>query len=64
MKCVSEMIGTFFLVLTVGLNVLGKSPAGAYCKFFKARVPSGRLGGSLRFGIAVLVVANEVRGEK
>jgi len=29
-KCVSEMIGTFFLVLTVGLNVLGKSPAGAW----------------------------------
>merc|ERR1719236_238780 len=26
-KLVSEFIGTFFLVLTVGLNVLGKSPA-------------------------------------
>jgi aquaporin Z len=26
----SEFIGTFMLVLTVGLNVLGKSPAGAY----------------------------------
>ena len=29
-KCCSEFIGTFFLVLTVGLNVLGKSPAGAW----------------------------------
>mmetsp|Transcript_150795 Transcript_150795/g.274434 ORF Transcript_150795/g.274434 Transcript_150795/m.274434 type:complete len:454 (-) Transcript_150795:65-1426(-) len=29
-KLVSEMLGTFFLVLTVGLNVLGKSPAGAF----------------------------------
>merc|ERR1719231_1089825 len=28
-KCVSEMIGTFFLVFTVGLNVLGSSPAPA-----------------------------------
>merc|ERR1719272_323351 len=28
-KFVSEFIGTFFLVLTVGLNVLGKSPAAA-----------------------------------
>jgi len=27
---VSEFLGTFFLVLTVGLNVLGKSPAGAW----------------------------------
>mmetsp|Transcript_73174 Transcript_73174/g.114545 ORF Transcript_73174/g.114545 Transcript_73174/m.114545 type:complete len:470 (+) Transcript_73174:59-1468(+) len=27
---VSEFLGTFFLVLTVGLNVLGKSPAGAF----------------------------------
>jgi len=26
----SEFIGTFILVLTVGLNVLGKSPAGAF----------------------------------
>merc|ERR1740138_1565474 len=26
-RLVSEFIGTFFLVLTVGLNVLGKSPA-------------------------------------
>merc|ERR1719248_508993 len=26
-KLVSEFIGTFYLVLTVGLNVLGKSPA-------------------------------------
>jgi len=25
-KCASEFIGTFYLVLTVGLNVLGKSP--------------------------------------
>jgi len=29
-ECVSEFLGTFILVLTVGLNVLGKSPAGAY----------------------------------
>lgn len=29
-KLVSEFLGTFFLVLTVGLNVLGKSPAGAF----------------------------------
>ena len=29
-KCCSEFIGTFFLVMTVGLNVLGKSPAGAW----------------------------------
>merc|ERR1719375_2975351 len=29
-KCVSEFIGTFFLVLTVGLNVLNKSPAAAW----------------------------------
>lgn len=28
-KCVSEFLGTFFLVLTVGLNVAGGSPAGA-----------------------------------
>ena len=28
-KCVSEFIGTYFLILTVGLNVLMKSPAGA-----------------------------------
>jgi len=28
-KFVSEFLGTFFLVLTVGLNVLHKSPAGA-----------------------------------
>eukprot|EP00929_Paragymnodinium_shiwhaense_P064259 TRINITY_DN3217_c0_g2_i1.p1 TRINITY_DN3217_c0_g2~~TRINITY_DN3217_c0_g2_i1.p1 ORF type:complete len:468 (+),score=89.41 TRINITY_DN3217_c0_g2_i1:76-1479(+) len=27
-KLVSEFLGTYFLVLTVGLNVLGKSPAG------------------------------------
>jgi len=27
---VSEFLGTYILVLTVGLNVLGKSPAGAY----------------------------------
>merc|ERR1719284_1001135 len=29
-KLVSEFIGTYMLVLTVGLNVLGKSPAGAF----------------------------------
>lgn len=29
-KCVSEFTGTFFLVLTVGLNVLNKSPAAAW----------------------------------
>merc|ERR1719281_1998694 len=29
-KLVSEFIGTYFLVLTVGLNVLGKSPAAAW----------------------------------
>lgn len=29
-KLVSEFVGTFYLVLTVGLNVLGKSPAGAF----------------------------------
>merc|ERR1719420_168966 len=29
-KCCSEFLGTFFLVLTVGLNVLGKSPAAAF----------------------------------
>jgi len=29
-RCVSEFIGTFVLVLTVGLNVLGGSPAGAW----------------------------------
>merc|ERR1719199_795245 len=29
-KLASEFIGTFILVLTVGLNVLGKSPAGAF----------------------------------
>jgi len=29
-KCVSEFIGTFILVLTVGLNVLTNSPAGAF----------------------------------
>merc|ERR1719262_1521298 len=29
-KLTSEFIGTFILVLTVGLNVLGKSPAGAF----------------------------------
>jgi aquaporin Z len=29
-KLVSESIGTYMLVLTVGLNVLGKSPAGAF----------------------------------
>jgi aquaporin Z len=28
-KCVSEFIGTYFLILTVGFNVLMKSPAGA-----------------------------------
>ena len=28
-KCVSEFLGTFFLVFTVGLNVAGGSPAGA-----------------------------------
>jgi len=29
-ELVSEFVGTFLLVLTVGLNVLGKSPAAAY----------------------------------
>merc|ERR1719387_1107982 len=29
-KCVSEFTGTYFLVLTVGLNVLNKSPAAAW----------------------------------
>merc|ERR1719473_1147523 len=29
-KCLSEFIGTYVLVLTVGLNVLGGSPAGAW----------------------------------
>jgi len=29
-KLASEFIGTYFLVLTVGLNVLGNSPAGAF----------------------------------
>merc|ERR1719343_1441350 len=29
-KLVSEFLGTYILVLTVGLNVLGKSPAGAF----------------------------------
>jgi len=29
-KLVSEMLGTFFLVLTVGLNVMGNSKAGAF----------------------------------
>merc|ERR1719498_2170609 len=29
-ELVSEFLGTFFLVLTVGLNVLGNSPAGAF----------------------------------
>jgi len=29
-KCVSEFIGTYVLVVTVGLNVLAKSPAGAW----------------------------------
>merc|ERR1719473_2035613 len=29
-KLVSEFLGTFFLVLTVGLNVLGKSPAPVF----------------------------------
>jgi aquaporin Z len=29
-KLASEFLGTFMLVLTVGLNVLGKSPAGAF----------------------------------
>jgi len=29
-KLVSEFLGTFMLVLTVGLNVLGNSPAGAF----------------------------------
>jgi aquaporin Z len=29
-KLTAEFIGTFVLVLTVGLNVLGKSPAGAF----------------------------------
>jgi aquaporin Z len=29
-KLIAEFLGTFFLVLTVGLNVLGKSPAGAF----------------------------------
>jgi aquaporin Z len=29
-KLAAEFIGTFFLVLTVGLNVLGKSPAAAF----------------------------------
>jgi len=29
-KCLSEFLGTFFLVLTVGLNVMGGSPAAAW----------------------------------
>ena len=29
-RLVSEFIGTFFLVLTVGLNVIGKSPAPVF----------------------------------
>jgi len=29
-KLTAEFIGTYFLVVTVGLNVLGKSPAGAF----------------------------------
>merc|ERR1719198_1977663 len=29
-RLTAEFIGTYFLVLTVGLNVLGKSPAGAF----------------------------------
>jgi aquaporin Z len=29
-KLLSEFLGTYMLVLTVGLNVLGKSPAGAF----------------------------------
>lgn len=29
-RLVSEFLGTYMLVLTVGLNVLGKSPAGAF----------------------------------
>jgi len=29
-EIISEFLGTFMLVLTVGLNVLGKSPAGAF----------------------------------
>jgi aquaporin Z len=29
-KLISEFLGTFMLVLTVGLNVLGNSPAGAF----------------------------------
>jgi len=29
-KLISEFLGTFILVLTVGLNVLGNSPAGAF----------------------------------
>jgi aquaporin Z len=29
-RLVSEFLGTYFLVLTVGLNVLGNSPAGAF----------------------------------
>merc|ERR1719313_1283111 len=29
-RCVSEFLGTYVLVLTVGLNVLGGSPAGAW----------------------------------
>jgi len=29
-KCLSECIGTYVLVLTVGLNILGGSPAGAW----------------------------------
>merc|ERR1719272_2444657 len=29
-RLTSEFLGTFMLVLTVGLNVLGKSPAGAF----------------------------------
>merc|ERR1719213_770847 len=28
--CVSEFLGTYILILTVGLNVMGKSPAGAF----------------------------------
>ena len=29
-ECAGEFLGTYFLVLTVGLNVLGNSPTGAF----------------------------------
>ena len=30
MRCVSELLGSYVLVLMVGLNVLGSSPSGAW----------------------------------